>query len=719
MGGWVSLPSSHGKEKLCIVRALRDGDFFRVCLEFKILVTLVKYTMRHSVKQKRVHRIVIVDDKPENLQLIGKILLDRGFLISVARNGSQALELIHKNLPDLILLDILMPGMDGVEVCRRLKEDSRTREIPVIFLTGLSDTSNKIKAFNAGAVDYITKPINAEEALARIKTHLTIGSLHAQLENTNEKLEEKVRRRTRELGEKNRALLESEEKYRCLVENLRNDYFFYSHGVDGLFTYMSPSAEKILGYPRTELLGHFAEYHTENPVNRDVERSTRLSMKGVQQPPYEVELHHGDGSVVNVEVSEVPVLDEKGAVHHVDGIARDITERKRAEVELKRLRNLLSNIMNSMPTAIIGIDGDGKISQWNREAEKMTGAPSDKALGRTLPEVFPQLDVDMEKIRAALLERQTVENTRIVGKIDGEPRRLDMAVYPLVGDGVEGAVIRVDDVTERIRLEEMMIQSEKMLSVGGLAAGMAHEINNPLAGIIQNMQVIRNRFNKKAPKNMRVAVESGVSMEGLGEYMTRRGLFTMMDTVAESGKRAAKIVENMLSFSRKGDARFSNHDLGRLLDETIELASKDYDLKKKYDFRIIEIKRRYDETAPRVPCEGSKIQQVFLNILRNGAEAMTGDEDRTAAPCFTLRVTADETMARVEIRDNGPGMEETTRKRIFEPFFTTKGLGVGTGLGLSVSYFIITDNHKGKIAVESTPGDGAAFIIQLPLKNAI
>ncbi|MCP4689639.1 MAG: histidine kinase, partial [Desulfobacterales bacterium] len=200
------------------------------------------------------------------------------------------------------------------------------------------------------------------------------------------------------------------------------------------------------------------------------------------------------------------------------------------------------------------------------------------------------------------------------------------------------------------------IQSEKMLSVGGLAAGMAHEINNPLAGIIQNMQVIGNRFNKKARKNRRVAERCGVSLEDLNLYMEERGLFPMMDLVLESGKRAAKIVDNMLSFSRKSDARFSDHDLARLLDDTLELASKDYVLKKKYDFRDIEIKRFYDDPAPRVPCEGSKIQQVFLNILKNGAEAMTEDVDRDAPPCFTLRVTAGESMARVEIGDNGSGM---------------------------------------------------------------
>jgi signal transduction histidine kinase len=118
---------------------------------------------------------------------------------------------------------------------------------------------------------------------------------------------------------------------------------------------------------------------------------------------------------------------------------------------------------------------------------------------------------------------------------------------------------------------------------------------------------------------------------------------------------------------------------------------------------------------PQIPCERSNIQQVFLNVLKNGAQAMS--ESQTEAPCFVLRVALKSGMAQVEIEDNGPGMDEVTRMRAFEPFFTTKDIGVGTGLGLSVSYFIITESHSGTIEVESEPGKGANFIIRLPVER--
>jgi signal transduction histidine kinase len=184
----------------------------------------------------------------------------------------------------------------------------------------------------------------------------------------------------------------------------------------------------------------------------------------------------------------------------------------------------------------------------------------------------------------------------------------------------------------------------------------------------------------------------------------------------DSGMRAARIVENMLSFSRRNSLSLAEVDIPALLDRTLELAANDYDLKKKYDFRKIRIVREYEPDLPLVLCEESKIQQVFFNLIRNGAQAMAS-QDRP--PCFILRVEGGDGEVRIEIEDNGPGMTEELRKRVFEPFFTTKRVGEGTGLGLSVSYFLVVENHGGRIDVESTPGKGSVFIIHLPLIPAV
>jgi signal transduction histidine kinase len=265
-----------------------------------------------------------------------------------------------------------------------------------------------------------------------------------------------------------------------------------------------------------------------------------------------------------------------------------------------------------------------------------------------------------------------------------------------------------------VRLEEMMIQSEKMLSVGGLAAGMAHEINNLLAGIVQSVSVLENRLLGDLPANHKAAETAGTTLAAINSYLAQRKLPGLIGNIRESGSRAAAIVRNMLSFARKSEKVVSSHDLGNLLDQTVELLKTDYDMKKHYDFKQIEIVRRYDEAAESVPCEASKIQQVFMNILKNGAEAMGEVTDASRPPMFALRVEDDGAWVRVEIQDNGPGMDEQTRRRIFEPFFTTKALGKGTGLGLSVSYFIITEDHGGQMSAHAAEGGGTCFVIRLP-----
>ena len=406
---------------------------------------------------------------------------------------------------------------------------------------------------------------------------------------------------------------------------------------------------------------------------------------------------------------------------------RDITKQTQSARDLQHLRNYLTNIIDSMPSILIGMDNEFKVTQWNRMAELSTGIPPHQALGQSLDRVAPRLIPEIDRIRSALESGHVRYDPK-------QPRRgscgviyEDITVYPLVANGVEGAVIRIDDVTEQVRLEEMMIQSEKMLSVGGLAAGMAHEINNPLAGLLQSANnVIRRLTDRDLKANRLAAEEAGISMADLHGYLENRRIMQLLEVIKDSGTRMAVIVENMLSFARKSDSTPGMHDPVTLVERTIELAATDYDLKKKYDFKAIEIEKHFAEGLPEIPCESSKIQQVLLNILRNGAHAMHEErlkrrrmqvETPPSRLSISLGLEDAAGMLRIEIADNGPGMDEERRKRIFEPFFTTKPVGEGTGLGLSVSYFIVTENHGGTMAVESEPGRGSRFIIRLPVSK--
>jgi signal transduction histidine kinase len=296
--------------------------------------------------------------------------------------------------------------------------------------------------------------------------------------------------------------------------------------------------------------------------------------------------------------------------------------------------------------------------------------------------------------------------------VDGENRIVDVMIYPVEVNGKRGAVIRVDDVTERVRIEQIMVQTEKMMSLGGMAAGMAHEINNPLSTILQGTQNITRRLSPLLPANRRAAATAGIDLEHLEQYLETREISQFLANIHAAATRSTRIVADMLAFARCGEASFAPFDLTDILETVVRLAASDYDLGRHYDFRRIEIIRDYDSNLPHVLCDRTEIEQVFLNLIKNAAQSFA---DVSLPHRITLRTHDEDGYACVDITDTGAGMDESTCSKVFEPFFTTKPVGVGTGLGLSVSYFIVTEQHRGTISAVSEPGKGTTFSVRLPL----
>ncbi len=386
--------------------------------------------------------------------------------------------------------------------------------------------------------------------------------------------------------------------------------------------------------------------------------------------------------------------------------------------DLNDTRLYLKNIIDSMPSILIGVDFRGSVTHWNQEAERVTRLDEEQARGEAIEKLIPQFGAYLDHMHRAIKQRSRQKIEKVAYQFQGETHYADIVVYPLIANGVKGAVVRVDDITSRVRFEEMMVQSEKMASVGGLAAGMAHEINNPLGGIMMAAQNIERRISPDLEKNHEIARQMGISMDSLSDYMEKRGIKRMLAGILKMGQRASDIVANMLNFSRKSETRASSQNINDLLENTIELAANEYNLKKKYDFRHIHIIRDYESDLPVILCIRTEIQQVFLNLLKNAAQAMAEKTYANESPQIRIPTARQGDMARVEVSDNGPGMTEEVRKRIFELFFTTKEVGKGTGLGLSVSYFIITENHRGQMAVTARAGKGTRFIITLPLMDS-
>jgi len=585
------------------------------------------------------------------------------------------------------------------------------------------------------------------ETRIAVTTHDEFGQLAAVFNRMSGQLQETLT-----------TLQRREEHFRSIIENASDIIAILD--AEGRFQYASPSVDRVLGYRPTDLIGtQVLDYFHPDDMKSMAGRIERLHSV-LSASPGQFRFRHFDGSWRTFEGLSDNLLDHPGVKGLVIN-ARDITKRKEAEDALqkshqelekrvlqrteeltltnRRLRNEIEErtyaeealrnseqrlraILRASPVGI-GLVIDRQMSWCNEALLRIMDCTREDVIGIDSAELYPDAE-EYKRVGAALYEGTSHSE---IGQVDtrmlrGDGTLVDCSIrsYPLnPKDPSKGQIIAVTDITERKRTQDMLMQTEKMVSVGGLAAGMAHEINNPLAGILQNVQVLSRRLKSNLPANTKAAAECGLSMDGIEKYMARRGLFVTIDTIVEAGRRAAKVVENMLSFSRKSESKFGYHGLDRLLDKTVELAENDYDLKTRFDFRKIEIVREYTPDTPVVQCESSKIQQVFLNILRNSSQAIAeGDPAcRPASPRFVLRVIPEDKLVRVEIEDNGPGMPEEVRKRVFEPFFTTKDVGVGTGLGLSVSYFIITENHRGTMEVESSPGRGARFIIRIPVRR--
>jgi two-component system, NtrC family, sensor kinase len=261
---------------------------------------------------------------------------------------------------------------------------------------------------------------------------------------------------------------------------------------------------------------------------------------------------------------------------------------------------------------------------------------------------------------------------------------VNVAVAPFQLDTGErhGSIVIFEDVTARVRLEQQLQHAEKMASIGLLAAGVAHEVNTPLAGISSYTQLLREQVR---PEDLR---------------------YPLLEKIEKQTDRAAKIVSNLLNFARSGGAEYEQLDVNRLLQDVLSL------LEHQMEKSRIRVRKQFAERLPRVRGSENRLQQVFFNLIINARDAMP------SGGWLTLETRADglDTVV-VEVADTGVGIKREDVKRIYDPFFTTKGIGRGTGLGLSVSYGIVQE-HGGAIFVDSTPGTGTTFQVALPAWQA-
>ncbi|MCU0567499.1 MAG: ATP-binding protein [Oculatellaceae cyanobacterium Prado106] len=338
--------------------------------------------------------ILVIDDMPENLNLLAAMLMQQGYKVRSVTKGTTGLRGAQVAPPDLILLDINMPEMNGREVCQRLKADARTRDIPVIFISALGDVLDKVNAFAVGGVDYISKPFQVEEVLARIENHLTLRRLQRQLQAQNAQLQQEMLERQ-----------QAEEKFSKAFRLSPNPIAIATHS-EGRLLDVNPSFLTMGGYPFDEVIGRTVD---ELGLFRSGEAMVPFSMQGWQSlvasamPNQEAEFLTRSGSLKTILFSLEPI--ELVGMTCVLLMINDITERKRLENEFislvsHELRTPLTSLMGSLDLLASG--QLGHLTEQGQRVLQIATTNTDR-LNRLVDDIL-----DLERMRSGKIEIRRV-----------------------------------------------------------------------------------------------------------------------------------------------------------------------------------------------------------------------------------------------------------------------------------------------------------------------
>ena len=414
--------------------------------------------------------ILIVDDNPDNLELLFFFLSDSDFIVEVANNGKSALQMVEESQPDLILLDVMMPGIDGFELCRRLKSNESSKDIPVIFMTALSETEDKVKGFSVGAVDYITKPVQEEVLKARITTHLTIRNLNRSLVEQNKRLQEEIRERQKkeeELRLSNQAIAASSNGI-VIADASKPDM---------PITYVNPAFERLTGYEAQEVIGRNCRFLQGNETDQPALDQLREALREGKGCTVVLGNYRKDGTGFWNELTISPIYDAKGNVTHFVGIQTDITERKIAQEALhfqqEQTEKLLLNIL---PKAI---------------AEQLKQQPV------TIADTFEEVSVlfaDLVGFTEFSSRRSASELVEFLNLIFSE----------------------FDQLAEKHDLEKIKTIGDAYMVVAGLPTSRADHAD-AIAQMALDMQQALDKVNAKTGESfsMRIGINSGSVVAGV------------------------------------------------------------------------------------------------------------------------------------------------------------------------------------------------------------
>jgi PAS domain S-box-containing protein len=618
----------------------------------------------HVSVMDQIKNLLIIDDDPNIHEMLRQVLSGPDFSLTFASSGAEGIAKAAELIPDLILLEVMLPGMDGFVICRKLRATPTLAVVPIILVTAHDDRATRVRGLEAGADDCISKRFDFVELQARVRAIIRLN---------------RYRRSTSE---------------RATFERVMQ---FSPNGVllldaAGAIRLINPAALRLLGAAQQhQVLGHpirtfvVPEYPDQWAVGLHgilSERAVPVRIKAIC-----VRL---DGSAVPVEVDIGPFVWDAQPLTQL--IVRDMTERQRAEEALQQSERRRRDLFEHAPDAIFVITHEGIVRDVNPAAGRLYGLPQERLLGQHVADLAPP----ERRVRAAEL-LSTLGHGAIgyfegfSATADGRTIPVEIRISPTEYAGAPALLLHVRDIAERKQIEAQLLQAQKMEGIGQLASGVAHDFNNLLTVI------------------------SGYANLALDQITPGDPLYSDLRDICTVVERAARLTRQLLAFARQQVIEPQVLNLNDLI----------LDLDKLLRHLIgegIELVTTLASDLVNIKADSSQIEQLLVNLVINARDAMPAGGKLLIE---THNIEADQAVIRrhlgmstmgevcLTVTDTGTGMDTTVKRHLFELFYTTKALGKGTGLGLATCYAIVKQ-HSGHIEVDSEVGQGTTFTIYLP-----
>jgi two-component system NtrC family sensor kinase len=662
--------------------------------------------------------ILVVDDEPEIADSLAEYLVSKeSYRVTVASDGREATDILQQTQTDqrspidLVLLDMRMPIMTGPEVLTWLRNHPQLKYTRVIVLTAAASNRDKVEALSSGADDYITKPYYPQELLARVKTILRTQLLEKELQNQSQQLADLNRfsravsaeLKTGDVLDRTvKGVLEIFDVHMSAVyladngkESLRCRSAFSPHAkyMADVFPYIS-GGEGAISLVFRERSG----VRINNPADderfvQEVDAPEGLTIVSMMAMPLNVRGKPiGVVTAVNKQHGDFSEIDQGLFTSLASSVSQAVENAllfqsvRNRQQELLEGRNTLQALIDGILHPIYTIDMNWRLVAVNETKASEMNVDPNTLVGQTCYRVFYNRESPCEHCEAqnTLVGKQASGWSLSWQGEDHLPHEWDISAFPIPGTKEHSpkAVIVWQDRTEERRLENSLMQAGKLAAIGKLAAGVAHEINNPLTVINANAQMLQ------------MDIPDDDSAEAV-------------ELIIKAGDRAATVVQGLLDFARQAQYEFESGNVNDSIEAAMNLVS--------YQFANanIDVESRLTKNLPPTRASWEHLQSVWLNLLINARDALQDIEDERKIEIRTAIDSAENNIV-VLVRDNGKGMNPAELNRIFEPFYTTKEPGQGTGLGLATTHRII-EQHGGQIDVTSAIDEGTTFIIRLPL----